>query len=46
MRDVLADKQTENKNLSYLLDREQELSQKKTEKEEQALRMLNDDLAF
>ena len=44
MRDHLADKETENKNLNYLLDRESELSQEKAQREEQALRLLNDDL--
>ena len=44
MRDHLADKQTENKNLNFLLDKESELSQEKAQKEEMALRLLNDDL--
>ena len=46
MRDCLADKQTENKNLNFLLDRESELAEEKAQREEQALRLLNEDLAF
>ena len=44
MRDTYADKETENKNLNFLLMRESELSQEKARKEEDALRLLNDDL--
>lgn len=44
MRDTYADKETENKNLNFLLMRESELSQEKARKEEEALRLLNDDL--
>lgn len=46
MRDLLANKETENKNLSYLLQRESELSRDKAYKEEEALRLLNDDLNY
>jgi len=44
-RDLLANKETESKNLKYLLDRELELSKDKAMREEQALRLLNDDLS-
>ena len=46
MRDLLANKETENKNLRYLLERESELSREKAYKEEEALRLLNDDLQY
>lgn len=46
MRDLLANKETENKNLNYLINRETELSHEKAYKEEEALRLLNDDLNF
>jgi len=46
MRDLLANKETENKNLRYLLERESELSREKAFKEEDALRLLNDDLNY
>lgn len=46
MRDLLANKETENKNLHYLLQRESELSHEKAYKEEEALHLLNDDLNF
>ena len=44
-RDLLADKQTENRNLLYLIDRENELSHEKASKEEQALLLLHEDYA-
>jgi len=34
---MLADKETENKNLNYLLDRESQLAEEKARYEEQAL---------
>ena len=43
---MLADKETENKNLNYLLDRESQLAEEKARYEEQALQILNDDLEF
>ena len=45
-RDMLADKETENKNLNYLLDRESQLAEEKARYEEQALKILNDDMEF
>ena len=45
-RDLLANKETENKNLMYLLEQENELSREKSFKEEEALRLLNNDLDF
>ena len=43
MRDMLADKQTETKNLMFLLDREAELSEDKAQLEEKALKLLYED---
>ena len=37
-------KQTESKNLQFLLSKERELQDEKAEKEQQALRLLTDDL--
>ena len=45
MRDALADKQTETKNLMLLLDREAELAEDKAQLEEKALKVLSDDLS-
>ena len=45
MRDMLADKQTETKNLMFLLDREAELAEDKAQLEEKALKVLSDDLS-
>ena len=45
MRDALADKQTETKNLMFLLDREAELAEDKAQLEEKALKVLSDDLS-
>ena len=45
MRDLLADKQTETKNLMFLLDREAELAEEKAVLEEKALKVLSDDLS-
>ena len=42
----MANKETENKNLMYLLEQENELSREKSFKEEEALRLLNNDLDF
>ena len=41
---MLANKQTENQNLNFLINKESELQLEKAQKEEAALRMLNDDL--
>lgn len=41
MRDQLSDKLTENKNLEYLVDHEQELAEEKAKMEESALRLLS-----
>ena len=44
-RDLLANKETETKNLQYLLDREAELAEEKAQLEERALKVLSDDLS-
>ena len=44
LRDQLSDKLTENKNLEYLIDHEQELAEEKSRMEEKALRLLSQDL--
>ena len=44
-RDLLANKETETKNLQYLLDREAELAEEKAQLEERALKDLSDDLS-
>ena len=41
LRDQLSDKLTENKNLEYLVDHEQELAEEKAKMEENALRLLS-----
>ena len=44
LRDKMADKQTENKNLEYLLHNEQMLAEEKAKLEEKALILLSNDL--
>jgi hypothetical protein len=44
MRDTLADKQTENRNLETLLEHEHDLAEAKAEKEAEALELLSQDL--
>ena len=44
-RYLLANKETETKNLQYLLDREAELAEEKAQLEERALKVLSDDLS-
>ncbi|CDW75938.1 UNKNOWN [Stylonychia lemnae] len=44
IRDQVADKQIENKNLSFLIQKEEELKKQKNDYEKQALKTLSDDL--
>ena len=44
LRDQVADKQIENKNLAYLIEKEKDLKKQKTDLEEKALRTLSSDL--
>ena len=44
LRDQVADKQIENKNLAYLIEKEKDLQKQKTDLEEKALRTLSSDL--
>ena len=44
MRDELADIQTENKNLNFVLQKTEQLAEEKAHLEEESLRMLKDDL--
>lgn len=44
LRDKMADKQTENKNLEYLLSNEHMLAEEKAKMEEKALFLLSNDL--
>lgn len=44
LRDQVADRQIENRNLQYLVDKEKELKDKKSDLEESALKTLSEDL--
>lgn len=44
LRDQVADKQIENKNLAYLVKKEEELKIQKNDMEKKALKALSDDL--
>ena len=44
MRDNLANKQTQNRALQFILQKEEQLSERKSALEEQALRLLKSDL--
>ncbi len=46
MRDALADKQSYNKNMQFILSKEEALSEQKSELESEALRSLSGDLAL